>query len=66
MAVQIQVRRGTAANAAANNETLSIGEIGFETDTGRIKIGNGAAAWNALPYRDPLRSLVAIGTDGTL
>jgi hypothetical protein len=29
---------------------LAAGEIGFESDTGKIKIGNGSTAWNALAY----------------
>jgi hypothetical protein len=29
---------------------LAAGEIGFESDTGKIKIGTGSTAWNALAY----------------
>ncbi len=47
---QIQVRRGTAAAAAANNEILAAGEFGCETDTGRVKVGNGVTTWNNLQY----------------
>ena len=50
MATQIQMRRGTAAQWVAANPTLSEGEQGVELDTGRSKIGNGTAAWNALAY----------------
>lgn len=50
MAVQIQKRRGTAASWTAANTVLSSGEEGFETDTGRTKIGDGTTAWNSLPY----------------
>jgi hypothetical protein len=46
---QIQVRRDTAANWTSVNPTLVAGEIGFETDTGKHKIGTGTA-WNSLPY----------------
>ena len=46
----IQVRRGTAAAWTAANPTLAQGEIGFEYDTGRIKIGDGLTAWNSLLY----------------
>ena len=52
MAQKIQVRRGTAAAATAANEVLSAGEFGYETDTGKLKIGNGTTAWNSLPYLD--------------
>lgn len=57
MAVQtlIQVRRGTLAqwNAAAATLGAGIlyqGEMGYETDTGRFKIGDGSTAWSSLDY----------------
>jgi hypothetical protein len=46
----IQVRRDTAANWNSTNPTLAAGEMGFETDTGYIKIGNGSTAWSNLAY----------------
>lgn len=63
MPIRMQQRRDTAANWTANNPVLGAGEIGFETDTQLIKIGNGTAAWNSLPYREfsptvPVLSLV--------
>jgi hypothetical protein len=50
MATRIQVRRDTAANWTTNNPTLADGEIGFETNSGKFKIGNGSSAWSALDY----------------
>lgn len=50
MAVQIQLRRDTAANWTSANPTLAAGEVGIETDTGKLKIGTGATAWNSLAY----------------
>lgn len=47
---QIQIRRGTAAQWTSTNPTLASGEQGFETDTGKVKIGNGSTAWNSLAY----------------
>jgi hypothetical protein len=47
---QIQVRRGTASQWTSNNPTLAAGEFGFETDTNKLKCGNGATAWNSLTY----------------
>jgi hypothetical protein len=47
---EIKLRRDTAANWTSINPTLAEGEQGLETDTGRIKIGNGATAWVSLPY----------------
>lgn len=43
-------RRDTAANWTATNPTLAAGEPGFESNTGKFKIGDGATAWNALAY----------------
>jgi hypothetical protein len=50
MATRMQQRRGTASQWTAANPILAAGEIGFETDNNRFKIGNGATAWNALDY----------------
>jgi citrate lyase gamma subunit len=50
MATRMQQRRGTAAQWTAANPILAAGEIGFETDNNRFKIGNGATAWSALDY----------------
>jgi hypothetical protein len=47
---QIQVRRGTASQWTSANPTLASGEWGFESDTGKVKIGNGSTAWNSLGY----------------
>lgn len=47
---QIQVRRGTAAQWTSTNPTLAAGEWGYETDTGKVKIGNGSTAWTSLGY----------------
>lgn len=50
MAVRIQFRRGTAAEWTAANPTLAAGELGFESDTGAFKIGNGSSSWTSLSY----------------
>jgi len=50
MAIQIQVRRDTAANWTAEDPTLAEGEFGMETDTFQLKIGDGSTAWVGLPY----------------
>jgi hypothetical protein len=44
------VRRGTASSWTSTNPTLAAGELGFETDTGKFKIGTGSSTWTALPY----------------
>jgi len=50
MAVQIQLRRDTAANWTSNNPTLAAGEFAIETDTDKYKIGDGSTAWTSLDY----------------
>jgi hypothetical protein len=50
MATRMQQRRGTAAQWTAANPTLAAGEIGFETDTSKFKMGNGTSTWSALTY----------------
>lgn len=51
MAIQIIIRNDTAAAWTLADPVLARGEIGLERDTMRIKIGDGASAWSALPYR---------------
>lgn len=46
----IQLRRGTAASWTSTNPTLAAGEVGVETDTRKIKIGDGTTAWASLKY----------------
>ena len=46
----IQMRRDTAANFTADNPVLKEGELGFEIDTGLLKIGNGLTHWTALNH----------------
>lgn len=45
-----QQRRDTAANWTGANPTLLTGELGYETDTGKFKIGDGSTAWTSLSY----------------
>ncbi|SRR5712691_10879473 len=53
MPVQMQVRRGTAAAWTAANPVMLAGEIGYETDTGKFKVGDGVTAWAGLAYSNP-------------
>ena len=50
MADRIQIRRDTKARWVDLNPILAAGEMGFEIDNNRLKIGNGITAWNSLPY----------------
>lgn len=47
---RIRVRRGTSAQWTAADPVLGEGELGFETDTGKLKIGNGSTGWTTLAY----------------
>jgi len=48
--VQMAQRKDTAANWTAANPILLSGEIGYETDTKKFKIGDGITNWNSLAY----------------
>ena len=50
MATRMQQRRGSAAQWTAANPVLAAGEIGFETDTSKFKMGNGTSTWSQLVY----------------
>ena len=50
MATRIQIRRDTASNWSSANTTLAQGEMALETDTGKLKVGDGSTAWTALDY----------------
>ena len=48
--VTFKLRRDTASDWVLNNPILSAGEPGFETDTGKFKMGDGTTAWTSLEY----------------
>jgi hypothetical protein len=45
-----QLRTNTSANWSAVNPILSQGEPGYESDTGKLKIGDGISFWNDLSH----------------
>lgn len=47
---KIQLRNGTAAEWTAKNPVLLKGEMGIETDTHKIKVGDGSTQWSNLAY----------------
>ena len=53
----VKVKRATAARWASQNPVLAAGEIGYETDTRKMKLGDGTSSWTQLSY------LVADGTE---
>lgn len=60
----MQQRRGTASEWTTANPILASGEFGFETDTGKFKIGNGTTAWTGLNYFATLTAIKAELIDG--
>lgn len=46
----VKLKRGTEARWAELNPILDKGEPGFVSDANKLKIGDGATAWNELPY----------------
>ena len=50
MATRMQQRRGTASQWTTANPILAAGEIGFESDTNKFKIGDGVNHWEDLGY----------------
>ena len=63
--MRILIRRDTEAMWLANaGKVLMTGEIGYETDKRRMKVGNGVSGWNDLPYF--AGGIVAVHPDGGL
>jgi microcystin-dependent protein len=62
----IQIRRDKAANWILSNPVLAQGEQGLETDTGKVKIGDGLTHWLALAYFPPTLATQWIVQSGAL
>jgi hypothetical protein len=50
MAYRIILRRDGSTNWESQNPVLLSGEPGYETDTGKFKIGDGNSTWSNLNY----------------
>lgn len=55
-----KLRRGTAAEWTAANTVLALGEPGLETDTKRLKAGDGFTPWRQLGYYFSDESVIAL------
>lgn len=62
----IQHRGDTAANWTSVNPVLAAREIGLETDTKKIKFGDGTTAWTSLGYMSAVATSAWGGITGTL
>ena len=60
MATRMQQRRGTESQWGTANPILAAGEIGFETDTNKFKIGDGINHWDDLDYFTSSSELLSI------
>ena len=72
MADIIQVRRDTLANWTLNDPVLADGELAFEKDTKKLKVGDGVSSYTQLSYTvnpkivDRYISVVVAGKDYAL
>ena len=70
MATRMQQRRGTAAQWVSSNAgdgpILNAGEIGWESDTNKFKIGDGVSYWDDLTYFVDATDVVAAALGGYL
>ena len=62
--VQLKFRRDTSTNWTTNNPVLAAGEVGVETNTNLIKIGNGVTPWATLAYGGIQGATGATGVTG--
>jgi hypothetical protein len=58
MTIRMQQRNGTAARWLELDPILASAEIGYETDTGRFKFGNGIDNWTELEYYSSVQDLL--------
>ena len=58
MATRMQQRRGTASQWTSANPILNAGEMGWESDTNKFKIGDGTNHWADLDYFIDVNSTV--------
>lgn len=63
MGQRIKHRRDTAASWTSNNPVLQPGEFAWESDSNKLKIGDGVNAWNSLPYFGAASAALVEGTN---
>jgi len=66
MATRMQQRRGTAAQWTSADPVLNAGEIGWESDTNKFKIGDGTNHWVALDYFSDINAQVELTIGNSL
>ena len=50
MTIRLQIRRDTSSGWMSSNPILALGEPGLETDTNKLKFGDGITVWTSLSY----------------
>ena len=50
MTIRLRLRRDTSSGWASSNPILALGEPGLETDTNKLKFGDGITVWTSLSY----------------
>lgn len=63
---RIQQKSDTSSNWTSSNPVLLRGELGFETDTLKFKIGNGTSHYNSLDYFPAVSSITIQGDGGAI
>lgn len=68
LTVKFKNKADTAINWTTANPILGLGELGLETNTNKIKFGDGVSTWNSLPYYSdiPTASSITIADAGNL
>ena len=66
MADIIQIRRDTSANWTSANPVMAQGELGIETNTNKVKAGDGSTAWSSLTYLIDVGSYLTATSTNTL
>lgn len=64
MADIIQIRRDTTANWASSNPVLAQGELGYDIDLNKWKVGNSTSNWSSLTFVNVIGETGAQGYTG--
>lgn len=64
--MSITYKKKTAAEWTSSNPVLALNEIGVESDTNKIKKGDGETAWGDLTYYGTTQADEFLGTVTTL
>ena len=67
MPLQIKIRRDSSGDFETANTVLADGEIALETDTGKMKVGNGSTAYNSLQFvTEDAARVIFVAMQGTV